>query len=77
MSGGKEGRVRCYNVNTGAMLWQKDGHTDYLNKAVLAHDGTVVTGGRDSTLRRWDPSSGKLMNVFANKKAQFQGTYVI
>lgn len=64
--------MRCYNVDSGKLQWERDGHTDYLNRACMT-DAGVVTAGRDCTLRRWDTQSGRLLNVYANNKTKFQG----
>ncbi|MHA7841436.1 MAG: WD40 repeat domain-containing protein [Gammaproteobacteria bacterium] len=40
------------------------GHTDWVNTATVLPDGTVVSGSKDNTLRRWNPKSGECLGVW-------------
>lgn len=56
------------------MLWSKDGHTDYLNNFIIVNEGkSVVSACRDTTLRRWRLSDGKLERVYARSSVRYQG----
>lgn len=76
ISASKDGRVRCYKIDTGKMVWSKDGHSDYLNTLIVVNGGTsVVSGSRDTTLRRWRLKDGKCERVYARPRVRFQGEY--
>eukprot|EP00050_Salpingoeca_kvevrii_P019777 m.90459 g.90459 ORF g.90459 m.90459 type:complete len:947 (+) comp8567_c0_seq3:90-2930(+) len=72
VSGGKTGTVLCHSVESGEVLWFYDGHTDYINR-ILVHGNTVFSGSRDGTTRSWGLTDGKLIHVFGDKSAQFDG----
>jgi WD40 repeat protein len=47
LSGGKSGAVVCHDVATGRMLWESDGHTDYINCAAVGCDVSASAGSLD------------------------------
>ena len=45
-----------------AEVWE--GHTNYIATLAVLPDGSVVSGSRDTTLRRWDPKSGQCIGTW-------------
>lgn len=43
--------------------FQRDGHTGVINVLLTLHDGLVVSGSDDNTLRVWDPATGQCLQV--------------
>ena len=61
---------------TGDVLWQHDGHDDFLNRVLVAPDGTTVFScGKDTTIRRWRISDGKLLRVYVNRWQRLSGEW--
>jgi WD40 repeat protein len=51
-------------VATGREAMPQPGHRSAIRTLVVSPvDGTVVTGGRDGTIRHWDPSTGRELGV--------------
>ncbi|MBN2507074.1 MAG: protein kinase [Verrucomicrobia bacterium] len=60
--GGFDGRVRLWDLNTGRLVHQLEGHTQrvlLLDFSPLPDDGRLVTAGFDGTARIWDAGTGQ------------------
>jgi WD40 repeat protein len=54
------GRIRVWNLETGADLSPTIGHQKNVNSVTVAPDGkTVASVGGDTTLRFWNPATGR------------------
>jgi WD40 repeat protein len=59
-SGGTDGSVRLWDVDTGKAIQIMRGHGREVTSLVFSRNGKVLTsGGRDHTIRRWNPETGK------------------
>ena len=60
VSGGADGTIRMWAVNTGATLGEiLRGHEDSVRSVAFSPDGSrIVSGGDDGTLRLWDATTG-------------------
>jgi WD40 repeat protein/uncharacterized caspase-like protein len=57
---GDEGDTALWDVDTGQKLQSLSGHTGDVYAAIFMGGGrTLLTAGRDTTMRLWDTSSGK------------------
>ncbi len=73
VAGTNEPRPRIWEVATGREVLPQAGHLRaILALAISPRDGTVFTGGRDGTVRRWDASTGRELAVIA----RFEGRTV-
>jgi WD40 repeat protein len=67
IAGGNDNIVRVFEVKTGKLLNQLNGHTAAVWGAVLLPGGKqAVTGAWDQTLRVWDVETGKELRRFKN-----------
>eukprot|EP00727_Mastigamoeba_balamuthi_P014156 m51a1_g9363 putative rac1 protein (1067) ;mRNA; f:169740-175413 len=71
---GKDRTVRVWDVNSGDIVWEYDGHDDYVNRALISGD-SAFTAGRDATVRKWALKSGKLQRVFAGPFKRVSGEW--
>lgn len=59
-SGTHFGRVRIWSTETGEDLLPPTGHESFVASAAIAPDGgSLLTGGEDLSVRRWDTLGGK------------------
>jgi WD40 repeat protein len=59
-SGGTDGTVKAWNVETGEARRTFSGHAGAVNCLALAPGGrAVATGGKDGTVRLWDSATGE------------------
>jgi WD40 repeat protein len=60
-----DGYVRVWDATSGAMTFKWIGH-DWMTITCIAglHDGSIVTGGDNDKIKRWDPTTGKLLVDF-------------
>lgn len=66
LSGGADGILRLWEVNTGRCIRTFAGHTSYVHSVALSADGRfALSGSWDTTLRLWDVSTGKCVRSFA------------
>ncbi|KAH3758879.1 Rac1 protein [Pelomyxa schiedti] len=75
VTGGKDTTIRCYEPS-GTILWERDGHTDYINRIVVTKD-SAYTAARDCTIRRWGLKDGKLLRVYANSRRRIMNEWSI
>jgi WD40 repeat protein len=56
--------ARVWDVGTGQVLRQLQGHHERVSSASWSPDGSMIaTSGTDSTIRLWDAGSGELLRV--------------
>jgi len=62
-------RVLIWDVDSGKIVQQLEGHTQRVNTVDFSHDGkTILTSSRDGTARIWDTETGKeLQKIEVNK----------
>ncbi|MHB1560248.1 MAG: WD40 repeat domain-containing protein [Isosphaeraceae bacterium] len=73
VAGTSEPRPRIWEVATGREMLPQAGHLRaILALAISPKDGTVFTGGRDDTVRRWDAATGRELGIVA----RFEGRTV-
>src|SRR5262249_2494895 len=59
-SGGDDGHVRLWDVQTGAHRLTLEGHKQPVLALAFSGKGqTLVSAGRDATVRVWDPATGR------------------
>lgn len=56
--GFRSSRIHVVDVRTGATLTRLDGHTEAVLGLAWLDGNTLVSGGKDKTLRRWDVEAG-------------------
>ena len=60
VSGGSDGTVRVWDLDTGAPLHTLAGHDGPVEAVAVSADGRrAVSGGDDGTVRVWDLANGK------------------
>jgi len=57
-SGSYDGRIRLWDVDTGAECSSLEGHSGSVN-ALCLHNGRLVSGGLDKTIRLWSIEAGR------------------
>ncbi|HVF24269.1 MAG TPA: TIR domain-containing protein [Anaerolineales bacterium] len=58
--------ARIWDSQSGTLLWELNGHTDYVQTAVFSHDGNFVyTGSYDNTIRKWNAKTGEPLQTLA------------
>jgi WD40 repeat protein len=56
--------VRVWELPSGRLLHTMRGHTSYIRSVQFTQDGSrLVSGGGDSTVRIWDPATGRELTV--------------
>jgi WD40 repeat protein len=77
ISGAADATVRIWNVETGAMLRELRGPSDWVTHAELSPDDTeVVATARDGTARIWDASTGALRRTLGGHQGTvWAGTF--
>jgi len=61
--------VQIFDVKTGERLHRLQGHTDLINSVAFSPDGGILaSGSQDKTIRLWEVSSGKLLQVLTGEK---------
>jgi WD40 repeat protein len=59
--------ARIYNLKTGKLIKELQGHAGAVNGAALLPDGKrAITAGADQSLRLWDIDSGRQLRAFDN-----------
>lgn len=54
-----------YDVSTGGILAELEGHDSWVNRVAFSRDGTkIVTSGKDGKAIVWDSATGKMITTF-------------
>jgi WD40 repeat protein/serine/threonine protein kinase len=63
--GDLDGRLRLWDLTSGACLQTFEGHTAKIRSVDLGPDGrTALSGGADGTLRLWEVATGRCLRAF-------------
>ncbi len=69
VTGGRDKKVKVWDVKSGRLLKTLEGHTDWVFAIAISPDGnTIVSGSRDFTTRAWDLSTGKCLREYNGAK---------
>ncbi|HQP04294.1 MAG TPA: ankyrin repeat domain-containing protein [Bacteroidales bacterium] len=64
--------VKLYAVQTGALLLNLSGHTNFVNSVCFSPDGKwLASGSDDSTIKLWDVQNGMLINTIQGNTEHF------
>src|SRR4051794_33422329 len=67
-SGGRDGRVRLWDVASGRERAVLPGHTEWVLGVAFTRDGRVLaSGGGDRIVRLWDVASGRERATFPRR----------
>ncbi|MBM4091382.1 MAG: PEGA domain-containing protein, partial [Planctomycetes bacterium] len=71
LTGGKDGMVHLWDVETGAFVRSFRGHTDAVRTVAFSPDAKMlVTGGEDGTLRLWDTAEAREIRKLEGHQGQ-------
>ena len=74
-SGGDDGMIKLWDVESGALLWS-GGHTNHVSAVAFAPDGSLLaSGGIDATVRLWDPKTGAPLETLPHPDAVSEITW--
>ncbi len=66
VSGGEDGTLKVWNLETGKCTKTLRGHEGRVNCVVITEDGrSAFSGGADWTVRRWNLETGESVRVFS------------
>ncbi len=66
VSGGSDGDIVMWNINTGRKYWEKEAHSAPIILARFNGEGTLLaTGSMDGTAKIWDVESGRLLQTMS------------
>jgi WD40 repeat protein len=66
LSGGADGKIKFWDIESGQCLRTLDGHQDWVQSIALSPDGRyLASGGRDALVKVWDVQSGATLKSFA------------
>jgi len=60
-----DGTARLWDMATGREITQFTGHAGPVYAVAFAPDGSILTGGKDRTIRRWPATGGESVVLFA------------
>ncbi|BFZ54759.1 SCF ubiquitin ligase complex subunit cdc4 [Savitreella phatthalungensis] len=64
VSGSMDWKVKVWDLEHGSCLWTLEGHSSLVGLLAMSHD-LLVSAAADSTLRAWDPETGKQKQVLS------------
>jgi len=65
VSGGADGKIKFWEVESGQCLRTLDGHTEWVQSVALSADGRfLASGGRDALVKLWHLESGEQRKTF-------------
>ena len=65
VSGSRDKTLKLWDVGTGDLLRNFEGHADGVTSVSFSPDGTrLVSGSRDKTLKLWDAAKGDLLRSY-------------
>jgi WD40 repeat protein len=72
VSGGKDGKLKIWNVTTGGTQLQWDAHTGEIASFAISSDGKKIfsSGAADGVIKVWDMSSGALQLTIPGENNQ-------
>jgi WD40 repeat protein/serine/threonine protein kinase len=71
LSGGRDGTLRLWELNTGRWLRNLEGHEGEVTSVCCDAAGRwVLSAGADQTLRLWDLSAGRCLRTFTGHQAK-------
>jgi WD40 repeat protein len=77
ISGGADGTVRVWDLESGELLNALTGHDSFVAAVAITADGRrAVSGGGDGTVRVWNLDSGELLLVLADSVSEVRAVAV-
>lgn len=74
-SGGWDGKVKVWEIASGALLWVGS-HTNHLNSVAYSPDGRrLASSGHDAVVQIWELATGKLQQTLAHPHPVFSVTW--
>ena len=66
-TGGDDGYLRLWQVDTGKLLWRSElPHTDWIRSIAFSPDGkNIATGSEDFEIKIWDSARGRYLNTLS------------
>lgn len=65
ISGGKDGNIKLWDGETGALISTLLGHSSAVDAMAIAPDHqTIASGSEDSTIKLWQLNTGELLHTF-------------
>jgi WD40 repeat protein len=65
-SGGRDNAIKLWDVRTGKLLRNFNGHEGWIQVVAFSPDGkTVLSGSTDRSIRLWNVASGEELRSFA------------
>jgi WD40 repeat protein len=67
-SGGADGKIKFWDVESGECRRTLDGHAEWVHSVAFSPDGRfLASGGRDALVKLWDVESGELLKTFSGQ----------